>query len=47
MGIMSAIIAAYADTSTSVPIWLCGALYLVMAGIAVAFPFEPYGKRSS
>lgn len=47
MGILSAVIATVADTSTSVPIYLCGALYVVMAFVAILFPFEPYGKRSS
>jgi hypothetical protein len=47
MGIMSAIIATYADTSTPVPIYLCAALYIVMAGVAAIFPFEPFGNRSS
>ncbi|KXS96862.1 hypothetical protein AC578_7418 [Pseudocercospora eumusae] len=47
MGIMSAVIAYYADTSTPVPIYLCAALYIVMAITAAAFPFEPMGNRSS
>lgn len=47
MGIMSAVIATVADTTTSVPIYVCAALYAVMAGVAILFPFEPYGKRSS
>lgn len=47
MGIMSAVIATYADTTTSAPIYICAALYIAMAAVAVAFPFEPYGKRSS
>jgi MFS family permease len=47
MGIMSAVIATYADTETSVPIYICAALYIAMAAVAIAFPFEPYGKRSS
>ncbi|KAH7346819.1 major facilitator superfamily domain-containing protein [Rhexocercosporidium sp. MPI-PUGE-AT-0058] len=47
MGILSAVIATYADTSTSVPIYVCAALYIAMAAVAIAFPFEPYGKRSS
>ncbi|CZT07596.1 related to synaptic vesicle transporter SV2 (major facilitator superfamily) [Rhynchosporium agropyri] len=47
MGILSAVIATYADISTSVPIYLCAALFIAMAAVAVAFPFEPYGKRSS
>lgn len=47
MGILSAIIATFADTSTSVPIYLCAALFVAMAGISAMFPFEPFGKRSS
>lgn len=37
----------YANTSTPVPIYICAALYIVMAAAAAAFPFEPMGKRSS
>lgn len=47
MGILSEIIATFADTSTSVPIYLCAALFVAMAGISAMFPFEPFGKRSS
>ncbi|KAK3670420.1 Filamentous Growth Regulator [Recurvomyces mirabilis] len=47
MGIMSAIVATYANTSTPVPIYLCAALYIVMAIVAACFPFEPLGRRSS
>ncbi|KAF2097501.1 MFS general substrate transporter [Rhizodiscina lignyota] len=47
MGIMSAVIATYADTSTPVPIYICAALYAVMAVVAACFPFEPMGQRSS
>lgn len=47
MGILSAVIATVANTATSVPIYICAALYIAMAAVAVAFPFEPYGKRSS
>ncbi|KAK7707114.1 Filamentous Growth Regulator [Diaporthe eres] len=47
MGILSAVIATFADTSTPVPIYLCAALFIAMAVVSVFFPFEPYGKRSS
>lgn len=47
MGIMSAVIATYADTSTPAPIFICACLYIVMAIVAAAFPFEPMGRRSS
>ncbi|KAJ5161381.1 hypothetical protein N7492_006773 [Penicillium capsulatum] len=39
--------ANYLQTSTPVPIFICAALYIVMAIIAGALPFEPYGRRSS
>jgi hypothetical protein len=47
MGILSAVIATVANTSTSVPMYVCGALYIAMAAVAAVFPFEPFGKRSS
>jgi MFS family permease len=47
MGIMSAVIATFANTETSAPIYVCAALYVAMAIVAALFPFEPYGKRSS
>lgn len=47
MGILSAVIATFADTSTPVPIYLCAALFVAMAVVSIFFPFEPYGKRSS
>ncbi|KAK3072173.1 Major Facilitator Super [Teratosphaeriaceae sp. CCFEE 6253] len=47
MGIMSAVVATYADTSTPVPIYVCATLYIVMAIVAGCFPFEPMGSRSS
>lgn len=47
MGILSAVIATVANTSTSVPIYICAALFLAMAAVSSCFPFEPYGRRSS
>ncbi|KAL2845519.1 major facilitator superfamily domain-containing protein [Aspergillus pseudoustus] len=47
MGIISAIVGREADTSTSVPLYICAALYIVMAIVAGVFPFEPLGRRSS
>jgi MFS family permease len=47
MGIMSSIIATYANTETSAPIYVCAALYIGMAAVAALFPFEPFGRRSS
>lgn len=47
MGILSAVIATFADTSTPVPIYLCAALFVAMAAVSALFPFEPFGKRSS
>lgn len=47
MGILSAVIATVANTATPVPIYICAAMFAAMAAIAAAFPFEPYGRRSS
>jgi len=45
-GIMAPIIALYADLTTSVPIYISGALFLVSGFIALLLPFEPRGKAS-
>ncbi|KAI1855237.1 hypothetical protein JX266_000102 [Neoarthrinium moseri] len=47
MGIISAVVGTTADTSTSAPIYVCAALFIGMAVVSAAFPFEPYGRRSS
>lgn len=47
MGIMSAVVATYADPNTDIPIYICAAMYILMAIVAICFPFEPYGHRSS
>ncbi|KAM7206382.1 Major facilitator superfamily domain containing protein [Naviculisporaceae sp. PSN 640] len=47
MGILSAVIATEANTATSAPLFICGALLVVMGIISAMFPFEPYGRRSS
>lgn len=47
MGIVSAGVATGANTATPVPIYICAALYIVMAGVAAVFPYEPMGRRSS
>ncbi|KIW65289.1 hypothetical protein PV04_07560 [Phialophora macrospora] len=46
MGLVSAFVAEYSDTATSAPIYICAALYIAMAIVAIIMPFEPYGKRS-
>ncbi|KAL4895475.1 major facilitator superfamily domain-containing protein [Aspergillus ambiguus] len=47
MGIMAAVIATEADTTTSTPVFVCAALYGGIALCAVLLPFEPYGRRAS
>jgi MFS family permease len=47
MGIVSAVVASEADTSTSVPLYVCASLFIVAAIVSALFPFEPYGRRSS
>jgi hypothetical protein len=37
----------FVDLNTPIPIYICAALYVVMAGVAILFPFEPRGQRSS
>uniref|UniRef100_D8Q366 Major facilitator superfamily (MFS) profile domain-containing protein n=1 Tax=Schizophyllum commune (strain H4-8 / FGSC 9210) TaxID=578458 RepID=D8Q366_SCHCM len=45
-GIMAPIIALYADLTTSVPIFISGALFLVAGFVALLLPFESRGKAS-
>ncbi|KAG8944727.1 hypothetical protein FRC04_001580 [Tulasnella sp. 424] len=45
-GVMAPIIALYADLTTSVPIWVAGALFLLCGIIALLLPLEPRGKTS-
>ncbi|KAG8680989.1 MFS sugar transporter, partial [Ceratobasidium sp. 395] len=45
-GIMAPIIALYADLTTSVPIFVSGALFILAGLIALLLPFEPRGKAS-
>ncbi|KAF9648509.1 MFS general substrate transporter [Thelephora ganbajun] len=45
-GIMSPIIALYANLTTSVPIYISGALFIASGLIALLLPFEPRGKAS-
>ncbi|KAI0357555.1 MFS general substrate transporter [Trametes cingulata] len=40
------VIALYADLTTSVPIWVAGALFVVAGLLAFLLPFEPRGKAS-
>ncbi|KAJ5910327.1 MFS transporter [Penicillium tannophilum] len=47
MGVMSAVIATVANTATTGPIFICGALYGGLAICAFLFSFEPYGRRAS
>jgi hypothetical protein len=47
MGMISAVIAAEAGTTTVAPLYICAALFLVIAAVSALFPFEPYGRRSS
>lgn len=45
-GVMAPIIALYADLTTSVPIFISGAIFIVAGLIALLIPFEPRGKAS-
>ena len=39
------LIAYYSDTSSSVPIWICGSFVGVVGFIALLFPYEPSKHR--
>ena len=43
-GIMAPITALYANLTTSVPIYISGALFIISGLIALLLPFEPRGK---
>ncbi|KAI0260637.1 MFS general substrate transporter [Gloeopeniophorella convolvens] len=45
-GIMAPIIALYADLTTSAPIYVSGAIFIVSGFIALLLPFEPRGRAS-
>lgn len=45
-GIMAPIIALYANLTSSVPIYISGALFIVSGLLALLLPFEPRGKAS-
>lgn len=41
LGITAVIVATFADTSSSVPIFLCAALFGGLGVVSVILPFEP------
>ncbi|KAH8195430.1 hypothetical protein TruAng_010410 [Truncatella angustata] len=45
-GIMAPIVAMYADLSTSVPVYVSGALFIVAGIVVLTLPFESRGKAS-
>ncbi|KAL4072455.1 major facilitator superfamily domain-containing protein [Scleroderma yunnanense] len=45
-GVMSPIIALYANIATSVPIWVSGGIFVSAGLIALLLPFEPRGRAS-
>ncbi|KAJ0344844.1 hypothetical protein COL154_009856 [Colletotrichum chrysophilum] len=47
MGIVSAFVASSGNTASAVPLYVCAALFGLMAVVSALFPFEPYGRRSS
>lgn len=46
-GAMSAVVATYANPSTTAPVFVCAALYGALAVCAFLLPLEPYGKRAA
>lgn len=45
-GVMSPIVALYANLATSVPIYIAAALFIVSGLLALCLPFDPRGKAS-
>lgn len=45
-GIFAPIIAIFADLTTSAPIYVSGALFLLCGVLSALFPYEPRGKKS-
>ena len=45
-GVMSPIVALYANIATSVPIYISAALFIVSGLIALLLPFDPIGRAS-
>lgn len=45
-GIMAPIVAMYADLTTSVPVYVSGALFIVAGVVVLTLPFESRGKAS-
>jgi sugar phosphate permease len=45
-GIMSPIIAMFANLNSAAPVYVSGALFLVAGLLAIALPFESQGKAS-
>ncbi|KAI3406908.2 hypothetical protein KGF56_000200 [Candida oxycetoniae] len=46
MGVFAPIIAIFADLTTSAPIFVSGALFLLSGFLVLCFPYEPRGKSS-
>lgn len=46
LGVFAPIIAIYADITTSAPIYVSGALFILAGLITLIFPYEPKGKMS-
>jgi hypothetical protein len=46
MGIVSVIVASFADTSSDVPVYLCGTLFGALAIVSFILPFEPARARA-
>lgn len=46
LGVFAPIIAIFADLTTSAPIFVSGALFLLSAVLVLFFPYEPRSKYS-
>lgn len=47
MGLLSAVISVTADSTTSTPLYVAAAIFIILAIISALLPFEPRGKSAS
>ena len=47
MGIFAIVIASYSDVETTAPVFICAALFFLLAVASALLPLEPKGKKSA
>lgn len=47
MGVIAIIVASYSDVETTAPLFICAALFFLLALVSALLPFEPRGKKAA